>query len=160
MSAGALAWWRGRTAREQWLLAIMGLLLVALLAWLLVARPLAAALETAHAREAAAAEALGEARARAARFAARDGAMAASAPLPIDSLIARTAADAGFASARVTAQGPTRATLTVEAARPRALFAWITDLEARGIVVETLRATAGADHDVAVEARLRARGSR
>jgi len=160
MSEGLARWWRERSAREQVLLVVMGALLAIVLGWLLVARPLAAAIESAEAREAAAAEALGAARARAERAALLGGATAASPPLPIDGLVSRTAADAGFATARVTAEGPARAQLTVEAARPQALFAWLADLQARGIVVETLRAEAGADHTVRVEANLRARGSR
>ena len=74
--------------------------------------------------------------------------------------VARSAADAGYPSARVTASGPARATLSIEAARPQALFGWIADLETHGVAVETLRATAGPDHTVAVAASLRARGSR
>lgn len=160
MSGGLARWWRERSAREQVLLAVMGALLALVLAWLLIARPLAALIASAEAREAAAAEALGAARARADRAALAGGAAVASAPLPIDSLIARTATDAGFATARVTARGPARAHLTIEAARPQALFAWLADLQARGIVVEALRAEAGADRTVRVEAELRARGSR
>src|SRR5690606_7098128 len=101
MSGGLARWWRERSAREQVLLAVMGALLALVLAWLLIARPLAALIASAEAREAAAAEALGAARARADRAALAGGAAVASAPLPIDSLIARTATDAGFSTARV-----------------------------------------------------------
>jgi len=156
--SGVLAWWRGLSQREQVLVGIMGILAVLVLGWLLIVRPLSAALDGARAREAAAIEAAGAARAQAARIGTVG--TSASAPLPIDSFVTRSAADAGYPGARVTAQGPTRASLSIEAARPQALFGWIASLEAHGVVVETLRATAGADHSVAVEATLRARGSR
>jgi general secretion pathway protein M len=156
--SGLGRWWRDRSPREQAMLGVMGALIVLVLGWLLIARPLSAALEAARAREAAAAEAVGAARARAAR--ARVSAASASAPLPIDSYVTRSASDAGYPNARVTAQGPTRAALAIAAARPQVLFGWIASLEAHGVVVETLRASAGADHTVAIEATLRARGSR
>jgi general secretion pathway protein M len=151
-------WWRARSLREQVLIAIMGLLLAILLGWLLVARPLAGALETAHARQQAAAVALGEARAWAAR--ARAGSGVETAPtLPIAGLVQRSAADSGFPAARVEAQGPARARLAIQAARPQALFGWIATLQARGIVVDSLQARSNRDHTVSVEAVLKARGS-
>lgn len=155
--SGLALWWQGRSRREQLLLGVMGALLPGVLIWLLIARPLSAALDAARAREAAAAEALGAARARAD---VRRTGLGETAPLPLAAYVARSAADAGYPNARVTASGPARATLSIEAARPQALFGWIADLETHGVAVETLRATAGADHTVAVAASLRARGSR
>jgi general secretion pathway protein M len=152
-------WWRARSLREQMLIAIMGLMLAIVLGWLLVARPLAGALETAHARQQAAAVALGEARARSAQAREASGVETASPPLPIAGLVQRSAADSGFPAARVEAQGTARARLAIQAARPQALFGWIATLQARGIVVESLQARANLDHTVSVEAVLKARGS-
>lgn len=39
LTANALAWWEGRTLREQRMLAVMGLILLAVMAWLAVVRP-------------------------------------------------------------------------------------------------------------------------
>lgn len=39
LTANALAWWEGRTLREQRMLAVMGLILLALMIWLAVVRP-------------------------------------------------------------------------------------------------------------------------
>jgi general secretion pathway protein M len=79
--------------------------------------------------------------------------------LPLDALVSRTAADAGFTAARVTAGGPTIARLTLDAARPQALFGWIATLEAQGVRVERLQARANPDRTVAVEAAFSARAA-
>jgi len=147
-------WWQARSPRERVLLAIMSALSVFVLGWLLVVRPLSDSLDAARARHGAAVIALGEARTR-----AQAGASAGTAPaLPVDSLIARTARDAGFAGARIAAQGGARATVAIDAARPQALFAWIAGLERSGLRVERLRAQANSDRTLAVEAGLAARG--
>jgi len=151
MSDNFTFWWRARTARERALLLVMFGLMALLLGWLLVVRPLSDALDDAKTRHNAAVVALAEARAR-----AQAGAVAGAAPspLPADSLIGRTAAEAGFAGARIAAQGPGRATIAIDAARPQALFAWVLRLEASGLAVERLRAQANSDRTLSVEATL------
>ena len=85
--------------------------------------------------------------------------MTASAPLPIDGFVSRTSAEAGFANARIAAQGPARATFALDAVRPQAFFAWVRLMERRGLVVDSLRARANGDRTLAVEAAFRARGA-
>lgn len=154
MSETFSSWWRIRSPRERGLLLVMVALMAFVLGWLLVVRPLADALDAAKARHGAAVVALAEAKARAA-----PGRAPAAAPtLPVDSLIGRTAAEAGFAGARIAAQGPARANVAIDAARPQALFGWLVRLEGSGLVVERLRAQANSDRTLAVEAVLRARG--
>ena len=80
-----------------------------------------------------------------------------TAPLPLDSFIGRTSTEAGFTGARVTAQGPARASITVDAARPQAFFTWVRLMERSGLVVESLRARANSDRTLMVEAAFRAR---
>jgi general secretion pathway protein M len=156
MSAGPPLWWRERSARERTLLLLMAALAVLVLGWLLVVRPLSDALDTAKTRHAAAAVALGEARARAAQGGGPRGATAAS--LPVDALIARTSSEAGFTGARIASQGPARASVAIDAARPQALCAWLVRLEQSGVVVESLRARTNSDRTLAAEARFRAWG--
>ena len=144
-------WWEARSARERRLLAIMFALLAIVLAWLAVVRPLGDALEAARLRHDAAVAALAEARA------ARP-APAPAATGPADSIVAETAAAAGFAGARIARLGPARAVVAVDSARPQALFGWIAEMERRGLVVERLRARANADRTLAAEIGLRARG--
>ena len=150
-------WWRERTQREQRLLLVMFALVAAILGWLLVVQPLSHALEDARIRHGEAVVAAAEARAEAdlrRRSASRPR---QAAQLPIDGLISRTAGEAGFTGARIAAQGPARASVAIDAARPQAYFAWIARLEQSGLVVETLRASANPDRTLSAEAVLAAR---
>jgi len=147
-------WWSHRTERERRLLLVMLGLFALVLGWLLVVRPLGDALDAAKERHGAAVVALAEAKARTQVTVLSP----ASAPaLPIDGLISRSATEAGFANARVAGQGPTRATVAIDAARPQALFGWVARLEAQGVAVASLRARANADQTLAVEAAFLAR---
>lgn len=156
---GLRAWWGQRSLREQRLLLVMFALLALVALWLLAIRPLSDALEAAQQRHAEAVTRLAQARARTAALRGREGPAATAAPLPIDGLLARTGAEAGFANARIAAQGPARATFALDAVRAPAFFAWIRTLEARGLVVDSLRARANSDRTLAVEAAFRARGA-
>ena len=155
--SGLSAWWATRSTREQRLLAVMFGLIALVLIWLLVIRPLGDAFDRAKQRHNAAVLALAEARARSNPGGTRTG---ATPPLPLDALVSRTAADAGFTAARVTGGGPATARLTLDAARPQALFGWIARLEAQGVTIERLQARANPDRTVAVEAAFSARGAR
>ena len=157
MRAGAATWWRARTLREQRLLLVMFALFVLLLGWLMVIRPLADALDGAQRRHTAAVTALAEARARSDAARQLRSERIGAAPLPVDAFVGRTSAEAGFAGARIAGQGPARATVAIDAARPQAFFAWVRLLERNGLVVETLRARANDDRTLAVEAAFRAR---
>lgn len=148
-------WWAERSARERRLILVMLALALVVLGWLTVVRPLSDALDAAKTRQAAATVALGEARARVQQSA---GPRAAAPALPADSLIGRTATEAGFTNARILSQGPMRASVAIDAARPQALFAWVLRLEQSGLVVERLRARANSDRTLAAEIALRARG--
>jgi general secretion pathway protein M len=156
MSERFTLWWAERSPRERWLLGVMAALFVLVVGWLGIARPLAGALESAHARHQAAVVALAEARVPLAATAVP----AAAPPLPIDALIARTGADAGFANARINAQSPTQASVTVEAGRPQALFGWVSQLEGQGLIVDSLRARPNQDRTLYVEIAFRAGGAR
>jgi general secretion pathway protein M len=147
-----MSWWLSRSARERMLLGVMLALFAVLLAWMLVVRPLADALDAAKRRHGEAVVALAEARVR-----ARPATGPAVAG-PVDILVSQTAADAGFANVRVAAQGPARASAALDAARPQALFGWIGEMERRGLVVERLHASANPDRTLSAEISLRARG--
>ena len=160
MSRPMPAWWAERSPREQRLLLVMLALVALVAAWLLVIRPLSDTLDAAQRRHGEAVTALAQARGRAAATGRLDGTPALTAPLPIESLIRRTSAEAGFANARISAQGPARATFALDAARAPAFFAWLRTIERRGILVESLRMRANSDRTVAVEAAFRARPTR
>jgi general secretion pathway protein M len=147
-----IIWWEARSARERGLIGVMLALLAIVLAWLVVVRPLADALDAAKLRHGAAVVALAEARAH-----ARPAAGPAAAG-PADRIVAETASAAGFTGARIARLGPRRATVAVDAARPQALFGWVAQMERRGLVVERLSARANADRTLSAELTLRAGG--
>lgn len=149
-----MSWWSERSRREQRLIQVMLGLAVLVLGWLLVVRPLTDALDAAKTRHAAAVVALGEARARTIPG-ATPGAPAAG---PVDALVARTANEAGFTSARITSQGAERASVAVDVARPQVLFGWVARLEQSGLRVERLTARTNSDRTLAAEITLRKRG--
>ncbi len=157
MTGAASIWWRARTLREQRLLLVMFGLLALLAVWLLVIRPLSDALDRAQRRHGEAVTALAEARARSEAARGAQGQPASAPTLPVDALLGRTAGEAGFTAARIDGQGPARATLALDAARPQAFFAWVRLMERSGLVVESLRARANVDRTLAVEAAFRAR---
>ena len=148
-----IVWWDARSERERWLVGTMLVLAAILLGWLLVVRPLSDALDAARMRHGDAAAALAEARARV-RPAGVSGPAAAG---PVDAIVMRTAAAAGFPGARVGAQGPARAIVSLDAARPQALFGWVMQMEQSGLVVERLRASANHDRTLSAELTVAAR---
>jgi general secretion pathway protein M len=148
-------WYRVRTVREQRLILIMSGLLAAVFLWLLVIQPLNDALAFARARHADAVIERAEARAQAEalRGLRRTGGPALS--QPVESLIARSAAQAGFQLSRIQPEPGGGVSIGIEAARPQALFAWVSQLEREGAIVSSLSATANADRTVAVQASFR-----
>jgi general secretion pathway protein M len=159
MMALALPWWRDRSAREQWLLAIAGGLVLAMLAWLVVLRPLAAAGAAAGARRAAAIAALGDVRAMAGAVRAAEARGRASTAVPLAELVGRRAAEAGVTPERIEASGDGRVTMRIAAIKPAPLLRWIADLEGRdGVVIDQLGIVRNPDATVAAELALRAGG--
>ena len=151
-----IAWWHERSQREQRLLLVMVGLIVLVLGWLLVIRPLSDALDDAQRRHGDAVLALAQAEGRAEAARQLQGERSEPAPLPVEAFLGQTSREAGFAGARIVGQGPARATVTLEAARPQAFFAWVRQMERRGLVVDGLRARANNDRTLAVEASFRA----
>jgi general secretion pathway protein M len=154
----ARGWWSARTVRERRLLTAMMALLLLVFVWLLVIRPLMDARAAADQRLNAAVTELARARAEAAAKVAPAGASSAPVPLPVDGFLMQSGGEQGFTNLSVVADGASRATISMANARPQAFFAWIGQLEARGLVVESMSARANADQTIAVEAVLRSGG--
>jgi general secretion pathway protein M len=160
MIANVQIWFRGRSVREQRLLLAMAILFAIVLLWLLLVRPLGDALAAARERHGEAVIARAEARAQAEairRFERRRGPALTE---PIDLVIGRAAAEAGFQLSRVEPEsGGTGVSVAIEAVKPQAFFAWVGGLEGSGgLIVASLNATANADRTLAVQATFRPRG--
>ncbi len=157
MTGRVRAWWGLRSLREQRMLLLMAALLLPTLAWLLVVRPLDDALGAARGRHERAVIDLAVARGQAERIAALEGG-ARPAEAALATVIGRRAAEAGFAEARVTNDTSRRATIAIDAARPRALFGFLAALERRdGLIVERMNARANSDATLAADAVIRLR---
>ena len=151
-------WWEGRSPRERVLLGVLGALVVALLFWLTIIRPIDAARIAADARLDVAAQDRGRIAAVAAALQAsrRTAPPALSAALP--ATVGKAAEAAGFTLSRLDPQGSERVTIAIASARSPALFAWLGVLERQGILVDRLTLRPGSDGTVAVEGVLRVRG--
>lgn len=150
-------WWRARSLREKRLMLVAAALLLLVMIWLLVIRPLADAQANADARLDAAVTDLARVRAEAASLKQQAGTTTGTpVPQPIGPFLTQSAAEQGFTNALVVPSAATRASVSIPQARPPALFGWIAQLEGRGLVVETLTARSNADQSIAVEVTFRA----
>ena len=152
-----MSWWSARSLRERRLLAIAGSLLALVLAWFLFVRPLMDARATADARLQAASTALAQARADAAAF-NRGAAAQVDAPGPLAPFITQSATEQGFTNLAVTGNRPDQVAISSPQVRPANFLAWLGQLEARGIAVRSLTATAGANQTISIQATLVAGG--
>ena len=137
----ARAWFEGRTRREQILLAIMGVMLIAILGWFAVVTPIQGWRENAAERRIEAADALASVQADVARInaAARSGPTGSGEP--IEPLLIRTAEQSGLTLVRQQAESDGAQTAWLEGAPPQAAFGWIATLEAsHGVTVSNLTA--------------------
>lgn len=158
MIARLKAQWQARTPREQWLLGVMFALLALVLVWFLVLRPLGDMLSAAKERHGLAVAELAEARSQAAAIAALERRKPPASGQPIETAVAAAAAEAGFQLSALQPDGAGRVSLALGAARPQALFGWVSGLEQRGYVVERLSASSNPDRTLSAQIVLRARG--
>lgn len=154
MNETVMAWWKGRSLREQRLLLVMLALLGVTILWLGIYRPVDAALSAARARHADAAVRLGEVRAQATTLGALAKSFVAPPAGPLVELVTADANAAGFGAAVIAPQGDRRVSVSIPSARPAALFGWVSRLEGRGIIVERLSARANSDPTLAIDMTL------
>jgi general secretion pathway protein M len=158
MNARLQALWLARTPRERWLLGIMLALVGVVLAWLLILRPLGDLESAARQRHGEAVAALAEARSQAAAIGGLEKNRPAPLAGPLDQAVAEAASAAGFQLSGLQPEGPGRVSLAIGAARPQALFGWIAQMEAQGLIVERLTASSNPDRTLSAQIVLRARG--
>jgi general secretion pathway protein M len=148
-------WWSTRTQRERWMLAGMGALIVALLFWYGLLRPLQGLSAEAKDRHAVAIATLTEAQALKAGIDA-----AGAGPATLDDLAGLARAAAAEAAIGLVREEPGAAgsiELWTEPVEARTLFAWLSVLQAKGVGVRALETHRG--EDGLVEARLALGGS-
>ena len=153
------AWWALRTTREQRLLLVMFALLAVVIVWLGVIRPVTDALASARERHATAITRLAEIRAAAEAYRELRRSAPPSLAAPLATVVAQSAAEAGFQPTAITPDGAGRVTVSLASARPIALFSWVAQLEAQGIMVERMTAKSNSDPTLGVELVLRGRAA-
>ena len=146
-------WYSDRSPREQRMLGIMMALLVIVVGWLAILRPLDSGLAQARADHALAIMRLervrGDARAlESGRAVATDSAQA---------LVSRLADQAGFSPTRLDPGAEGRVLTGLASAKPVALTRWLEALEAQGVFVEQISIRPNSDATLAVDATFRAR---
>lgn len=158
MMALILPWWRDRSVREQWLVGIMAALLVVVVAWLGVIRPVGAARANAEARHDAAEQALGDVRVMTGEIRSAEQRGRPSQAVPLVELVSRRASEAGLTTERMETSGDGRVMVQIGAVRPMPLLRWLGEIEARdGIVIDQM--TAGRNADATISVTLSLRGS-
>jgi general secretion pathway protein M len=151
-------WWSARSRRERILLLILLVLFGITLAWLLVVRPLGESLASARERHGEAVIALAEAKAGAAAIGRLERERPPSASGPVERIVTESASAAGFQLSRIQSEAAGKVSLAMEAARPQALFSWVSEMETKnGLIVERLTANANSDRTLSAQITLRSR---
>lgn len=156
---GALrGWWSGLSARERWLVGVAAVLALIVVGWFGVIRPVSEGLAAGQDRHRDAVNRLAGVRSA---VAAVDPLVKAGPPAmtgTLEALVRERAGAAGFALTTVTPQTDNSLAIAMESARPAALFAWIAELEAQGVLVDQLQTTDNGDQTLSVAMTLRPRG--
>ncbi len=151
-------WYAALSRREQWLVAIAGVLALATIVWATAVLTLGA-MQSAHSRHADAVRRLADtdARVKAVVEETRDRVAPPSGPL--DTAIRDRAATAGFTLASDTLQADGSVDIAIASARAPVLFGWVAGLERDGLIVQRLAASDNGDRTLAVQMTLKKRGS-
>lgn len=150
-------WWLGLSRREQTLIGIAAALAVPLFAWFAVIMPLSDAMASARERHR---QAVDRHAAIIARATLADALKDREADQPrangrVDLVIGQSAAEHGFTLSRNDAAGEDAASIAIGSARAAALFAWIGELETRGLMARDLSIRPNANGTVTMTATFR-----
>lgn len=154
--SGIAQWWSGLSNRERRLIVVMLAVVAFFVGWLGIWRPVHSAIDDGWASYGAAVDRNAAVRARLEQLARLPAQRGAASAVDAEQLVTQSAAEAGLTLDRSAGQGAGRLAVTISSARAGALLAWLSALEAQGIVVETLSMTPAAmPGTVAVQAVLR-----
>jgi general secretion pathway protein M len=142
-------WWRGHSAGERRIIAILGVAVALVFLWLGVWRPVTSGLDTGWDRHGAALDRYGSVRAKVEALSRRSAAIPAPGGRPsLEQLVGQTAAEAGFTLDRVAGQGDNRMSVNIASARMGPLLAWLSRLEQAGVAVQTISIVPGGTEGV------------
>ena len=159
MKAQLLGFWAERSEREKIMLGLLAAILLPVLVWLLIIRPIGPALDAAEARHRAAVDTLAEARSQAAALAFLRKNPPPPLGAPVADVVKAAAAETGFTLSRADPVGGDGIIVSIVSARPSAFFEWAQSLQRRGVFIDQLSIRPNPDTTVAVDAQFRARAS-
>lgn len=159
MTAQMIAWWTARTPREQLMLGILAAILLPVLVWLLIIRPIGPASEAAEARHRAAVDTLADARAQAAALSFLRKNPPPPLGAPVADIVKAAAAETGFTLSRADPVGGDGVIISIVSAKPPAFFEWAQGLQRRGVFIDQLSIRPNPDTTIAIDAQFRARSS-
>jgi general secretion pathway protein M len=130
-------WWRARSGRERWMVSAMLALLVPLLLWLCVWRPVQTALLSAREEHSLATLRYGAVRALVKDLNAQ--ALNSRRPRPVDlsRTVSESANEAGFVINQIALQRDGHLAVNIASARVSAFLVWLSTLEGQGVVVKS-----------------------
>lgn len=149
-------WWNARAPREQVLLGVMIALLVVVIGWLGIYRPMDNGVRRAALANAEAAERHGDMARKVEWLRGAEKRAGSASALPVDQIVGQSAGEAGFTLDRVQAQGDDRVDIAIASARSTALLGWIQALEGQGMAVDkAMIAPSGTTGTVSAQIRFR-----
>lgn len=158
MIASVRLWFAALSLREKRLVLVAAGLAVLTLVWFGVIRPIGDGLSSAKSRHNSAVQRLAETEAQMQALAQLQADRPPPLAVPIDIAVRDRAAQAGMGLSSVTPQGNGIVQIAIGSAKPSALFRWIADLEAAGIIIDTITTTDNGDQTVSASITLKARG--
>ncbi len=151
-------WFDALSSREKILISILAVLLTGFIVFYGVLRPFAGAMDNAELRYQEAIERKGRIEAKTAFFHGVERGSEAEVQAvsgPIEPTISQSAGEAGFATSAINTQSDGSVTMTIDSAKPTALFRWVAMLEQRGIMVSEISANPGPNETVSATLKLR-----
>ncbi|OYX39090.1 MULTISPECIES: type II secretion system protein GspM [unclassified Sphingomonas] len=158
MIASIRMWFTALSLREKRLVLTAAALAALTLFWFGLVRPVSDSLADARIRHSNAVQRLAEVEAQLTSVKLLQRTRAAPIGAPLETVVRERAAEAGFAIVSVSPQPNNGLQVSIADARPGAFFAWVADLEARGILVESLTTSDNADQSVSAMVVVRTQG--
>lgn len=156
MIDNARNWFAGLSQRERILLGIAGLLLVGLVGYYGIARPMTGAMTSAEDRYVEAVERQARIESKVAALQQPFDGKIVKFSGAIDAFVSQSAGETGIAVGSVVPQSGKRVNMVVESAKPTALLGWLARIEREGVAVESLNINPAGNGTISATLTLRA----
>lgn len=153
------SWFEALSGRERTLVTILLILLAGFIGYYGIFKPFSVAMDNAEMRYQQAVERQVRIESKTGIFVAKEqGQETEEAQLDrgaVATIISQSAGEVGFAASAVNTQSDGSVTMTIDSAKPTALFHWIAMLEKRGINLGEISAVPGSNETVSATVRLK-----